>query len=57
MHMSVIRHILPVSKSVSCFCDISNCDHLKLLHCLECNCFAVNFFLGGGVSACWYCLY
>ena len=62
--MSVIRHILPLSKNVSCFCDICISGHLKQLQCLECKCFAVNFLLGlgGGVNASrvcsrWVCLH
>jgi hypothetical protein len=33
--MSVIRHILPVSSTVSCFCDVIVCGQLKQLHCWE----------------------
>ena len=44
--MSVIRHILPLSKNVCCFCDICISGHLKQLQCLECKCFAVIVFLG-----------
>ena len=29
--MSVIRHTLPMSSSVSCFCDVSISGHLKCL--------------------------
>jgi hypothetical protein len=33
--MSVIRHILPVSCSGCCFCDVSIYGHIKKLHCWE----------------------
>jgi len=43
--VSVIRHILPVSRNVSCFCDANISGHLKQLHCWEWICFAViDFF-------------
>jgi len=31
----LIRHILPLSRNVSCFCDISICGQLEQLHCWE----------------------
>jgi hypothetical protein len=53
--MSVIRHILPVSINVSCFCDASISGQLIQLHGSERKCFTVVAFFGGaGGSAC-YC--
>ena len=47
MYMSVIRHILPVSRNVSCFCDANISGQLIQLHGWERKCFTVNAFLGG----------
>ena len=33
--MSVFRHILPVSSTVNCCCDVNITGHLKQLHCSE----------------------
>jgi hypothetical protein len=46
--MSVIRHILPVSSSVSCLLFDSVSTHVKKLHIWEYKCFALIVSLGGG---------
>jgi hypothetical protein len=53
VYMSVIRHNLPLSRNVSCFCDISISGQLKQLHCWELKCFAVIFFRVGGDGCGW----
>jgi len=45
--MSVIRHISPVSRNVSCFCDANISGQLKQLHISEWKFFTVIVYFGG----------
>jgi len=61
-YMSVIRHILPLSRNVCFFCDVSISGQLKQFYCWEIIIFAIIMFfwgwcVGGRVCNRWGCLH
>ena len=53
----VIRHISPVSRNVSCFCDASISGQLNQLHGWNRKCLAVIVYIGGGGGGVWERVY
>ena len=55
--ISVIRHISPMSRNISCFCDANISGQLNQLQCWDRKCWAVIVYFRGGDGGGWQGLY